>query len=103
MSTKSSKKKELPADFVYDLDGLKYFPGVMQVGDVGFFVGNLTESATYKQINRATFPVTVSHKGNGLCCLKTNVEKYLLNGIPQPQAYLLSRKKNILQKNGRGA
>lgn len=94
MPTKYSKKKELPADFVYDLDGLKCFPGVMQVGDVGFFVGNITECATYKQIDRITFPVTVSPKGNGLCCMKVNVEKYLLNGIPQPQDYLLSRKKN---------
>lgn len=80
--------------FPYDLERLKQYSGVLTVSVVGLFVGNKTESATYKQIERLTFPVTISKKGNGLCCLKINVEKFLRDGIPQPQDFLLSRKKN---------
>jgi hypothetical protein len=85
--------KELPENFVYDLDGLKQFPGVIQVCDAGLFAGNISYAATYKQIDRITFPIKVSQKGDGMCCLKNNVEKYLRDGIPQPQEFLLSRKK----------
>lgn len=94
MSTKNMKKKGLPEDFVFDLDGLKYFPGVLQVVHAGFFAGNRTESSTYKQLERDTFPITVLPRGqDGLCCLKVHVEKFLRDGIQQPQEFLLSRKK----------
>lgn len=74
----------LPADFAFDLAGLKLFPGILDVKTAGKFL-NLNAQASVKQAARRTFPVKLSQSGSGLCVLKINLQNYLETGEIQHQ------------------